>query len=416
VPRALLPGELVGGVGRTRRDWAVDVLVLCAAVVLGLVAYGYAARYEHQPAWIDDLDLPLGALACVSLWWRRRFPLGVSLLAVPALALANSSFGAGMVITANLALRVPWRRSLPVLGLYVVASAPNALFVSDSHGADWTTEAFVLAYYLVFFAWGTALRARRQLVVALREEHARRLAGTRRAERAAIAREMHDVLAHRISLLSVHAGALAYRTKQAGAGSGPALSAAEVAESAQVIRDNAHQALDELHEVLNVLRTDGDPEPGAAPLPRLADLRGLVEEARAAGQPVDFRDELPRGEASGGGRPGPADPAPAGRPADAPRPQVQRTAYRVVQEGLTNARKHAPGARVTVLLAGGPTAGLTVEVANPLPSGTIAPAVPGAGAGLVGLGERVELDGGRLEHSRADGTFTLRARLPWSAR
>ncbi|MFJ1589400.1 sensor histidine kinase [Kitasatospora albolonga] len=293
-----------------------------------------------------------------------------------------------------------------------------------------------------------------------RAEHARRLADSRRAERAAIAREMHDVLAHRISLLSVHAGALVYRTKQTDAGRAPALSGAEIVESAQVIRDNAHQALEELHDMLRVLRSDERHAPGpgdrrgatadstAAPQPRMADIAHLVEEARAAGQqidlraegraatcvrdegpgPVGVRDEAPdptcvRDEApdSTGLRdegPDPTSvrdeaPGPAGPPRPAPRSQVQRTAYRLVQEGLTNARKHAPGARVTVRVAGAPGAGLTVEVRSPLPVGVTASEIPGAGAGLTGLRERVELDGGSLEHGSREGAFVLRARLPW---
>jgi signal transduction histidine kinase len=420
----------------TARDRAVDVAALCFAVLVGMIVYGIAAEHEDRPVWIQALDLPLGALACLSLWWRRRYPMAVALLAVPALALSNSVFGAGMVITASLALYEPLRRSLPVLGLFVAASVPDALLLSDPHHADWTAAAFSVAYYLVFFAWGSALRTHRELLVRLREdaareraEHARRLADTRRAERTAIAREMHDVLAHRISLLSVHAGALAYRVK----GAGPDLEAAEIEDSARTIRDNAHQALEELREVLMVLRTDegadigsggglggpggpgGSGAPGgpggpgglmsaAAPQPRLADIAALVAEARAAGQDVDLRDDT--------------DPALTA----ALRPQLQRTAYRAVQEALTNARKHAPGSRATVRLSGSPGTQLAVDVTNPLPTGATsessasAGAVPGAGAGLVGLGERVALDHGTLEHGAADGVFTVRVRLPWPAR
>jgi signal transduction histidine kinase len=420
-----------GPAPRTARDLAVDVAALGFAVLAGMVVYGIAAGHEDRPVWIQAVDLPLGAPACLSLWWRRRHPMAVALLAVPALALSNSVFGAGMVITANLALYEPPRRALPVLGLFVAASVPDALLLSDPRHADWTAAAFSVAYYLVFFAWGSVLRTRRELLVRLRQdavreraEHARRLADTRRAERTAIAREMHDVLAHRISLLSVHAGALAYRLK--GAGGGPAPDAGEVAESARIIRDNAHQALEELREVLMVLRTDDEAGGGSvggfnsgpgggpgggpdgiasaasvvAPQPRLSDLASLVGEARTAGQDVDFRDGT--------------DPALA---ADL-RPQLQRTAYRAVQEALTNARKHAPGSRAVVTLNGAPGAGLTVEVTNSLPGGGTsgpAPSIPGSGAGLVGLRERVSLDGGTLEHGGADGVFTVRVRLPWPA-
>lgn len=116
------------------------------------------------------------------------------------------------------------------------------------------------------------------------------------------------------------------------------------------------------------------------------------------GQPVDVHDGLD----------GPA--------ADGLRPQLQRTAYRVVQEGLTNARKHAPGSRVAVRLAGTPGSALTVQVTNPVPDQEVPPRVPGTGAGLAGLAERVELDGGALEYDCMGGVFTLRARLPWIAR
>jgi signal transduction histidine kinase len=91
--------------------------------------------------------------------------------------------------------------------------------------------------------------------------------------------------------------------------------------------------------------------------------------------------------------------------------------FRVAQEGLTNARKHAPGIPVVVRLSGEPGDGLTVEVRNALSTSPHSgEPIPGTGAGLTGLAERVRLDGGTLDHTAADGTFTLRARLPWPAR
>jgi signal transduction histidine kinase len=395
----LLPAEFAadsaGASGqRTVRDWVVDVLAFGGAVLLGLVVLGLTGQDEPIGQWMQALDLALGTLACVSLWWRRRFPLALAWLAVPVLALSASAFGAGIVIVLNLASRVPWRRSIPVLCLFIASAV--ALLPGHPH-KGWGDVAFILAYYLVFFAWGSTLQARRSWLIAVRKDaereradHARRLAEARRREREAIAREMHDVLAHRISLVSVHAGALAYRTRQSG---GPELSDTEVAESAQIIRDNAHQALEELQDVLRVLRAD---EESTDPQPLLSDLPGLVDEARASGQPVDVRNE-----ASGAGT---------------LRPNLQRTVYRVVQEGLTNARKHGPGAPVTVRLTGAAGDALVVEVGNPLPTGVTAAQIPGAGAGLAGLAERVRLDGGVLEHGNADGVFTLRARLPWPAR
>lgn len=426
VPRSILPGALAfpgaGGDGgrlgdpvrRTARDWTVDALAFAWAVGIWAVLVTRLDTYDYLPDWLVTLDAPLGAVACLALWWRRRFPLLLALILVPVGALTNTGSGAGIVIILNLALRVPWQRSLPVLCAMIAAVAPYVLLYSVPYEGGWAAAVFVLAYYLVFFAWGSALRARRLLVLKLREdadrertEHARRLAESRRAERTAIAREMHDVLAHRISLLSVHAGALAYRTRKSEAGSGVQLTGAEIAESAQVIRDNAHQALNELRDVLYVLRTDtesdtdsdtGSGEP-APPQPKMADLQGLVDEARAAGQTVDYGAEVDSESESG---------------SESPRPQLQRTAYRVVQEGLTNARKHAPGSPVKVrVYAGAPREEVTVEVSNPLPAGVAESEIPGASAGLTGLHERVELDGGTLRHGSVDGTFTLSARLPW---
>ena len=131
---------------------------------------------------------------------------------------------------------------------------------------------------------------------------------------------MHDVLAHRISLLSMHAGALEFRTTSP---SPPR--ADELNRAARVIRENAQAAVEDLRELLGLLRSDGELGTGA-PQPRLADLPALVQDAVAAGQRIDYASD--------------ANPRRL-------RETTQRTAYRVVQEALTNARKHAPGAAVT---------------------------------------------------------------------
>ncbi len=142
-----------------------------------------------------------------------------------------------------------------------------------------------------------------------------------------------------------------------------------------------------------MLRTDQ--EHGLSPQPRITDLHSLVREASDAGQVIDFRDGLDH------------------RQAAALRPQAQRTVVRVVQEGLTNARKHASGASATVNLSGSPGSGLTVEIGNSLIARTGGVAIPGGGTGLVGLGERVRLESGTLEHGSVEGMFRLRAWLPW---
>jgi signal transduction histidine kinase len=163
------------------------------------------------------------------------------------------------------------------------------------------------------------------------------------------------------------------------------------------VRSGVHQALDELREVIGVLRDDSLPDIAAAsrPLPGIADLPELIGESRAAGMRV---------ETGGAAWPAAGLPDVAGR-----------TAYRVVQEGLTNARKHAPGQPVTVTLGGGPGAGLDVSLVNAAGGASAGPAfpVPGSGTGLIGLTERLELAGGRLDWRNSDGEFRLRAWLPW---
>jgi signal transduction histidine kinase len=255
----------------------------------------------------------------------------------------------------------------------------------------------VFVAYAALVGWGTLIRANRALICSLREraeraeaDQARRVSEARTAERARIAREMHDVLAHRLSLLATYAGALAYR---------PDAPPDQISRAAEVVRSGVHQALDELREVIGVLRDDSPPDLAAAsrPLPGLADLPELIGESRAAGMLIEM-----------GGEAWPA----AGVPDVA-----GRTAYRVVQEGLTNARKHAPGQPVTVALAGGPGAGLEVSIVNPVGpartfTGAAAP-VPGTGTGLIGLTERLELAGGKLDWRNSGGVFRLCAWLPW---
>jgi len=218
---------------------------------------------------------------------------------------------------------------------------------------------------------------RRRLLVSLRE---RAEAEARRAAREEIAREIHDVLGHRLSLLSVHAGALAYR---------PDAPPQDIARAARVIRESAHQALQDLRQVVGVLRAPV----GELPQPVFADLRSLVAEAEQSGMRIRLVQEV------------------AGEVPDA----LGRTVYRIVQEAVTNVRKHAPGAAVTVAVNGAAGTGLDVAVTNTAPT---APAkagqAPGPGYGLLGLAERVRVADGELEYGPlADGGWRLTARLPW---
>ena len=225
-------------------------------------------------------------------------------------------------------------------------------------------------------------RTLRERAVRAETEQALRLGQARATERERIAREMHDVLGHRISLVTMHAGALAYRQD---------LDRAQVAASARVIQDNAHQAMVELRSILGVLRGSDNGVAPDQPQPTLADVPALVDEAVSSGTAVDLTVAV--------------DDA-------AVLPElVGRTVYRVVQEGLTNVRKHAGAARATVCITGDRESGVSVRLDNPLPPGHRRHGEPGFG--LVGLTERAELAGGTLRWQVRNGRFALEVWLPW---
>ncbi|MBR8742598.1 histidine kinase [Nocardiopsis sp. MG754419] len=362
---------------------------------------------DRVPAWVLWLDLACLPVGCVALWWRRAHPLALAVGVTLVSTFAVSVIGVLLVSLISLAVYRPFPRAALVTLLAIVLSLPWVLLIPPSPVDSFVTMVSIVVMLSACLAWGVAIRSRRSLVERLREDvrrerqvHEERLGAARVEERRRIAREMHDVIAHRMSLLSVHAGALAYRTERAEIGRAAPLEPAEVGSAVRVIQENAHRVLDELGDILNVLRSgdlagEDTGEDRSTPQPRLEDLPRLVREAVDAGERVTCDLDLPE---EGG-----------------PREQVQRTAYRVVQEGLTNTRKHAPGAKVEVTVAGGPGRDLEVVVSNVLPVGRAAREVPGAGVGLAGLAERVRLDGGALEHGAAQGRFRLVATLPWPA-
>jgi signal transduction histidine kinase len=296
------------------------------------------------------------------------------------------------------ALQVARRRRFPVAAAVAVAGiAAHAVQggwrANGGLSYGWWL-ALVTVGYGALLGWGAWAQAREALIRSLHErarraeaEQGRRVAEARMLERRKIAREMHDVLAHRLSLLATFAGAMEYR---------PDSSPERLARAAGVVRDGVHQALDELREVISLLRDDNPPEgEGIRPQPVLADVPRLVGECRDAGTEVLLREAVDE-------------------PAEAP-PALARTAYRVIQEGLTNARKHAAGQPVHVALRGGPGTGLEIDVHNPLAPHRTTPPGWSGGAGLVGLTERVQLAGGQLDHQTVAGEFRLHASIPWPA-
>jgi signal transduction histidine kinase len=380
--RSARPGVVIDAPDeeRGRRDRVVDTTIYLVAFAIS--AATLAGTWEMHPPWLRVVNVAVGIAALISLHWRRTHPgaVGIGIGAVSLVIITAS--GANLAATFNAAIRARGRDLAVIAGLLLAWAFASPLLYPPV-GSYWANVGACVLVTGVVLGWGLFVRARRDLVRSLLAQGDRAADEARAAERRRIAREMHDVLAHRLSLLSVHAGALEFH---------PDAPAKEVAEAAGVIRESAKTALEELRGVIGVLREDGGESLTQSPQPTLADLAALVEESRAAGMRVTARIEL--GDA-------------------APSTAVGRTAYRIAQEGLTNARKHAPGAAVRLTVQA-PDGDLRVEVRSLAPVAVAsASQVPGAATGLIGLAERVTLAGGELEHGvDPDGAFVLRARLP----
>ncbi|MBU2662764.1 sensor histidine kinase [Actinoplanes bogorensis] len=365
------------------RRWLVDAAVALAAFGLGVFFMVNSLSDEGAaPVW---LELTLGVLSAAGLvFFRRSRPVTLALVLIPLAilfalpmgALPFALFAVGVYRRGGVAVGLTALHAVLIAVIYRVAIGDVGLY--------YEIVTFLVLLHVSMVAVGMLTRSHRKLVSSWAErarqaEEGQRLRveQARLAERERLAREMHDVLAHRMSLLAVHAGALEVRREAS-----PAEQAA-----AGVIRECAHDALEDLRTVIHMLRDPAEDHPQ----PTLGDVPALVEQSRVAGAEVGLALD------SGGDVPD----------------SVGRHAYRIVQEALTNARKHAPGAPVRVTISGDAARGLDVAVANKLaPSGDL----PGAGAGLTGLGERVALVGGRLEHGpTAGGEFRVRAWLPWPA-
>jgi len=364
---------------------------MLACLVVSTVAWRQIAgrQWDEYRIWFW-IDLGFGLASYVLVRYRHRWPFAVALILSLTGLVSMSSAGPGLLAVVSYAIR----RHLT--GLVVVGTAGvvcGQLYVYyqpayTSKDPPWVNFTVLVVITVAIIALGMYLGSRRELLWTLRErarqaesEQELRVDQARSAERERIAREMHDVLAHRISLVTLHAGALAYRTD---------LEPEQIRETAELIQTKAHEALTDLRQVLGVLRG----EQGDRPQPTLADLEHLLTESRDGGMVVELTDTLAGG---------------------APSEQIGRTLYRIVQEGLTNARKHAPGTHVSVRVDGDPATGVTVTVHNARPVGASGrPATPGSGLGLVGLRERAALVGGTVDAQGAPDGFTLRGWLPWT--
>jgi len=386
---------------RSGRDWTIDLTCVALSAVVGAAFLALASTGAGHPSrgWLV-LDGTLGLVSCVAVWFRRRLPLEVAVLTALFSIVSVSTSLAATIAMFTVAVHRRASAALAIGLLNVGAAAlfftvyPQTLVVNGQQVPFWIPVLTTTAILAAVVAWGMLVRARRQLVASLRER-AERAEGeqrlltdqARQAERARIAREMHDVLAHRVSLIALHAGAIEFR---------PDLPSEELLRTAGLIRATARQALEELRDVIGVLRGDGSAEGAPSmPQPTLADIPRLVDDSRRVGASIEFCMQVDD-----------ADRAPDG---------LGRDAYRIVQEALTNVNKHAPGTATRVSISGGAGQGLHVTVRNRLPpSASGSTALPGAGLGLVGVTERATLSGGSLLHGpTGDGDFQVRAELRW---
>ena len=371
---------------RIRRlpPWAADTLLaLALAVPTSSAAFvDSGGGGLREPAW---LVLPLLALTVLPLAARRYWPIpvfGVTLGAATALELLEGTFQAQGSIVALYTIAAHSGRRVAVWAAASIAVALGAMVVN---GPRWELVAAValVAVYAAAWALGDNLRTRRAYLRGLEERAERlereRIENVRRAtaeEQARIARELHDVIAHSVSVMVVQAAA---------AGDVFDANPARAREALASIESTGRAALAEFRRLLGNVR-NGDA--AYAPQPGLADLDALAEHVRAAGVEVDVQVE------------GASTPLPAG---------VDLAAYRIVQEALTNTIKHAGATKATVTVR---HRGARVEL-EVLDDGIGATDGDGTGHGLIGMRERASLYGGELcAEPRPEGGFGVFATLP----
>ena len=368
----------------------LDVLLALALVA---VVEAEAASEHLHPYWAS---VPTFAVSMGVLAWRRRLPFAAVLVGFAAGLIAAAAsvsqhkpfspiFGV-FVGLYSLALYASPRRA--VVGLaYAIAAAYAQIGFGMHYGESYGGTDFGFIAVLLLAPWlvGKAMRGRVAHidVLALRAEKAEREREQRareaaREERARIARELHDVIAHSVSVMVVQAGAAEEVLRE---------TPERALEPIRAVQETGRQALAEMARLLGILRRDGE-ELGLAPQPGLDDLESLIEQTRLAGLPVELRVE------------GTRRPVPLG---------ADLSAYRIAQEALTNARKHAGEAHATVTVRYGAEA-LELEITD---DGSGSGKGDGGGHGLVGMHERVALFGGELHAGpRPGGGFRVHARLP----
>ncbi|MYS15738.1 histidine kinase dimerization/phosphoacceptor domain-containing protein, partial [Streptomyces sp. SID4982] len=230
---------------RNRRDWFVDIAFFLFAVVFSVVTADSVHLDESMSGGEQIADQVAGGLACALVFLRRRWPVQLAVVLMLAGTYFHHLTGATLVALFTVAVH---RRRRVTAWLAAVTLVQFVVFLSRKPDTASQAASSALTYFALVagaIGWGLYVRSRRALVASLEERAARAADEARRQAREEIAREMHDILAHRLSLLSVHAGALEFN---------PGAPAADVQHAAEVIRESAHQALQDLREVIGVLR------------------------------------------------------------------------------------------------------------------------------------------------------------------
>jgi signal transduction histidine kinase len=364
------------------------------ALALGLALIGQFEAWTVVDADARPMAAVAAILASVPLAWRRLFPVATMALVVGSLVVVGSSdvdiadlmapFVAIVIAMYSVGAHSGRRRSLVGLAIALVLAGTSVTVETGVSLADYSFAA--LAAVGPWLA-GAALRGRRLEAAELasraarlereREEQARIAVAE---ERARIARELHDIVAHNVSVMTVQAGAVRRLL---------APEQERERETLLGVEQTGREALNEMRRLLGMLRAT-DEAHALLPQPSLRHLDTLVSQVRDAGVPVDVRVE--------------------GEPVDLP-PGLDLSAYRIVQEALTNTLKHAGPARAEVVVRYGDHQ-LELEIVDDGRGGANG---SGSGSGLVGMRERAALVGGNVEAGPArDGGYTVRARLPLS--
>ncbi len=411
-------------------------LCFLALVDVAFSAQGFDARSLHAAgqSWSSGSSMSsfavlislVGVALMVAVIWRDRYPVQLALAGVVGTLAFQLGPTVALIGLMSVVRLRPRDRAVQVgalVGVLTVArvwvdvradAATEPFWHSLFAGirpddAWWLGPLIGLALVAGFAGLGLWIRTRAELASATRQvEDGRAQVGaltdqvSRQAERERLAREIHDGLGHKLSILSIHANALQAITDSATAattnGSPDSRASAQLKESAQVVQETAARSVTELHGLLDLLRNPGDPDI-AAPTKTLSDVRKLIDESVAAGMPLIATVFLD-------------DSAEADR-------HIAQATYRIVQELLTNARKHAPNIPIRLELRGGPRDGtISVTTANHLPPQV--PTQPGTerarvGTGLSGIRERVEHHGGTMAAGLdPQGAFRVSVRLPWA--